>query len=58
MKLVMYLVPGADYNPRFKCQQSFQDNLEKTARRKLMMLDHDIIEIHGVMDEVNPLEVH
>lgn len=57
MKLVMYLIPGADYNPRFKGQQSFQDELERTARRKFMMLDHDVVEIHGVMDFVNPLEV-
>jgi hypothetical protein len=58
MKLVMYLVPGHDYNPRFKQMQSFQDELERTARKKLMMLPHDVVEIHGVMDEINPLEVH
>lgn len=58
MKLVMYLVPAHDYHPRFKNMQSFQDELELTARRKLMMMPHDIVEIHGVMDEVNPLEVH
>ena len=57
MKLVMYLIPGADYNPRFKGMKSFQDELEKTARRKLMMREFDTVEIHGVMDYVNPLEV-
>jgi hypothetical protein len=54
----MYLIPGADYHPRYKGQQSFQDELERTARRKLMMLPNDVVEIHGVTDMIDMAEVH
>lgn len=52
MKIVQYLQSGRDYHPRFKGMQTFQDEIEKVTRRKLMLLPHDAVEIHGVMDEV------
>ena len=51
MKIVQYLKSGEDYHPRFKGMQSFQDELERVTRKKLMLLDRDVVEIHGVMDE-------
>lgn len=55
--IVQYLEKTKDYHPRFYGLHSFQDEIERVTRRKLMLRPEDRVIIHGVLDDIKPPEV-
>ena len=56
MMIVQYLESEKDYNPRFYGMHSFQYEIERVTRRKLMLRPDDRVIIHGVLDDIRPPE--